>query len=176
MKTSTVRQNIYELASRVAEDEGLELVGIDMLGSDRRILLRVFVDKEGGVTIKDCEKMSRGIEALLDVEDPIKGPYMLEVSSPGLDRPLVKQKDYERNIGKLARIVTTEKIDNQTFFVGRIIDTGESWIRLSLEAPTVQKRPSKKSIPGQGETAGKDIFIPLDKISKARLEIEINRS
>lgn len=176
MKTSTVRQNIYELASRVAEDEGLELVSIDMLGSGRNVLLRVFVDKEGGVTIKDCEKMSRGLEALLDVEDPIKGPYMLEVSSPGLDRPLLKQKDYDRNIGKLARIVTTEKIDNQTFFVGRIIDTGEGWIRLSIEGPASIEGPSKKGLPGHGKAPAKDIFVPLDKISKARLEIEINRS
>ena len=180
MKTSTVRQNIYELASRAAEDEGLELVSIDMLGSGRQVLLRVFVDREGGVTIKNCEKMSRGLEALLDVEDPIKGPYMLEVSSPGLDRPLVNQKDYERNIGKLARIVTTEKIDNQTFFVGRIIDTGEGWIRLSIEEQASPEHPLKKGLPGHGKTRGKteakDIFVPLEKISKARLEIEINRS
>ena len=176
MKTSTVRQNIYELASRVAEDEGLELVSIDMLGSGRSILLRVFVDKEDGVTIKDCEKMSRGLEALLDVEDPIKGSYMLEVSSPGLDRPLVKLKDYERNTGKIAKIVTTEKIDNQTSFVGRIIDTGEGWIRLSIEEQSTPERPLKKGRPGHGKATGKDIFIPLDKISKARLEIEINRS
>lgn len=156
METKTAKQKIYELASQVAEDEGLELVSVDILGSGKRMLLKVVVDKDGGVTIGDCEKMSRSLEALLDVEDPIKGPYVLEVSSPGLDRPLVKQTDFERNIEKLARVITTEKIDNQTFFIGRIIDVGEGWIRLKLG--------------NKGE--GKDIFIPMDKISKARLEIE----
>lgn len=156
METNTTKQKIYGLASQVAEDEGLELVSVDVLGIGKRTILKVVVDKEGGVTIGDCEKMSRSLEALLDVEDPIKGPYMLEVSSPGLDRPLVKQADFERNIEKLARVITTEKIDNQTFFIGRIIDVGEGWIRLKL---------GKK-----GE--GQDIFIPMDKISKARLEIE----
>lgn len=160
MDKNTIKQKIHELASQVAEDEGLELVSVDILGTGKRTILKVVVDKEGGVTIGDCEKMSRSLEALLDVEDPIKGPYVLEVSSPGLDRPLIKQTDFERNIEKLARIITTEKIDNQTFFIGRIIDVGEGWIRLKL---------GRK---GDKEKEGKDIFIPMDKISKARLEIE----
>ena len=157
MDTTSIKQKIFELASQTAEDEGLELVSADILGKGKRLLLRIMVDKEGGVTIDDCQRMSRNLEALLDVEDPIKGPYVLEVSSPGIDRPLTRQKDFEKNIGKLARVVTTEKIDNQTFFVGRIIDAGEGWIRLQIEK--------------KGGNA--DIFIPFDKISKARLEIEI---
>ncbi len=151
-----VKQKIYELAAQTAENEGFELVSADVVGSGRKVTVRVVIDKDGGVTIGDCERMSRSLEALLDVEDPIKGSYMLEVSSPGLDRPLIKQADFEKNIEKLARVVVTEKIDNQTFFIGRIIDVGEGWIRLKL---------GKK-----GE--GRDIFIPMDKISKARLEIE----
>lgn len=159
MDSNAIKQKIFELASQVAEDEGLELVSVDILGAGKKTILRAVVDKEGGVTVGDCEKMSRSLEALLDVEDPIKGPYILEVSSPGLDRPLVKQADFERNIEKLARIITTEKIDNQTFFIGRIIDVGDGWIRLKIE-----KKGAREE--------GKDIFIPLDKISKARLEIE----
>jgi ribosome maturation factor RimP len=155
MKTNATKQKVYELALQVAEDEGLELVSVDILGTGKRTILKVIVDKEGGVTVGDCEKMSRHLEAILDVEDPIKWPYVLEVSSTGLDRPLVKQTDFERNIGNLARVITTERIDNQTFFIGRITDVGEGWIRLNL---------GKK-----GE--GKDVFIPMDKISKARLEI-----
>lgn len=168
MNTTTDRQKIYELASHVAEDEGLELVSIDLLGRGRRILLRIAVDREGGVTIGDCERMSRNLEAVLDVEDVIKGSYVLEVSSPGLDRPLIKQKDFEKNIGKLARIVTTDMIESQTFFIGRIIDVGKSWIRLKLE----MKEKSLKSKPKTKPEFEKDIFIPFDKISKARLEIE----
>ncbi|HAK88767.1 MAG: hypothetical protein A2077_00415 [Nitrospirae bacterium GWC2_46_6] len=155
-----VRQKIYALAEQTAEDEGFELVSVDMIGSGRKATLRIAIDKEGGVTIGDCERMSRRLEALLDVEDPIKGSYMLEVSSPGLDRPLIKQADFEKNIEKLARVVVTEKIDNQTFFIGRITDVGEGWIRLKL---------GKK---GAKEEECKDVFIPMDKISKARLEIE----
>jgi ribosome maturation factor RimP len=78
------------------------------------------------------------------------------VSSPGLDMPLVKQKDFEKNIGKLARITTSEKINNETFFIGRITDAGEGWVRLKI---------------GEKDKS-KDIFIPMDKIKKARLEIE----
>ncbi len=156
MNAVTIKQKIYELASQAAEDEGLELVSADMLGSGKKILLRIMVDKKEGVTISDCERMSRSLEALLDVEDPIKGPYILEVSSPGIDRPLIKQADFEKNIEKLVRIVTKEKIDDQTFFIGRIIDVGKGWIRIRLE----NKKESR------------DIFIPMDKISKAKLEIE----
>lgn len=174
METSVVRNKIYELASRTAEDEGLELVGID-LGRAKKMMLRVVIDKEGGVTVGDCEKMSRGLEALLDVEDLIKGPYMLEVSSPGIDRPLKTQRDFEKSLGKLARVVTVDKIDDSTFFVGRIIDTGEGWIRLKLEETGAGGAFPKKKGAGRGKQEGKDIFIPLEKISKARLEIEMKR-
>lgn len=144
------------MASEVAADEGFDLHDIQIQGSGRKTLLRVFIDKDGGVTIADCERMSKSLSALLDVEDPIKAPYILEVSSPGLDRPLIRQNDFQKNIGKLVRIVTLDRIDNQTFFIGRITDVGENWVRISYD---------KK---GKSE----DLFIPIDKISKARLEIE----
>ncbi|NTU43693.1 MAG: ribosome maturation factor RimP [Nitrospirales bacterium] len=170
METSPVQKKIFALAARLVEDEGLELVDVEVLGKGKRLLLRVTVDREGGVTISDCELISRELEALLDVEDPIKGPYVLEVSSPGLDRPLVKQADFEKSVGKLARIITTEKLENQSFFVGRIEDVGEGWIRLRLELKDQKKGVRKKA--GAEEEKGKDLFIPMDKISKARLEIE----
>lgn len=159
MDKISIKQKVFELASHIAENEGLELVSADILGTGKKTILRIVIDKEGGVTVGDCERMSRGLEALLDVEDPIKGHYVLEVSSPGIDRPLLTQADFEKNIEKLVRVTTTEKIDNQTFFIGRIIDVGEGWIRLKIS-----KKGAKKE--------GKDIFIPMDKISKARLEIE----
>ena len=159
METDIVKNKVHQLACQAAEGEGLEIISADMLGSGRRLLLKVVVDKTGGVTIGDCEKMSRSLEALLDVEDPIKGSYVLEVSSPGLDRPLVTQKDFERNIGRLARIITKEKVDGQTFFIGRIADAGEGWVRLRMEVKGGEK----------------DIFIPSDNISRARLEIEMKK-
>jgi len=156
MDTADVRSKIYDLALQVAEDEGLELVSVDILGRGSKSMLKVVIDREGSVSIGDCERMSRSLEALLDVEDPIKGTYVLEVSSPGLDRPLVKQRDFEKSIGKLARITTSEKINNETFFIGRITDSGEGWVRLKI---------------GEKDKS-KDIFIPMEKIKKARLEVE----
>jgi ribosome maturation factor RimP len=150
-----IKQRIYEIAKDIAEDEGYELVNIDLVGG-KKILLRLTIDKEGGITINDCEQMSRRLESILDVEDLIKGPYILEVTSPGIDRPLIKQSDFEKNINRLVKIITKEKIDNQTFFVGRIIDVGDGWIRIKLKRK-------------KGE---KDIFIPMDKISTAKLEVE----
>lgn len=144
-----------EMASDIAADEGFELRDIQ-IHSGRKTSVRIIIDKDGGVTIDNCERMSKSLGALLEVEDLMKTPYVLEVSSPGIDRPLVRQTDFEKNIGRLIRVVTLEKIDNQTFFIGRISDVGENWIRLSFD---------KK---GKSE----DLFIPFEKISKAKLEIE----
>jgi ribosome maturation factor RimP len=167
MRATEIKEKIHELARQVAEDEQVELVDVTILGAGKKMLVRVTIDKESGVTIGDCERMSRGLEALLDVEDLIQVAYMLEVSSPGLDRPLTKMRDFERSRGKLARIITSEKVGNESFFVGRIIDTGDNWIRLRLEEKPV-KRPSRKKILEEP----RDVFIPFEKISKAKLEIE----
>lgn len=148
-----VEQKVSELAMQVAEEHGFEIVGVDLLGRGRRMLLRVAIDKDGGVTLDDCEMFSRSLDTLLDVEDLIHGAYTLEVSSPGLDRPLNTLKDFEKSIGKLVRVITKEKVDNQNFFVGRIIEVAGNLIRLSTEK--------------------KEINIFFDNISKARLEIEI---
>lgn len=156
MKAEILRQKIFDMAMEVTADEGVELYDVQIQGGGKRTLVRVLIDKDGGVTINDCERVSNSLSALLDVEDLIKSPYTLEVSSPGIDRPLVKQKDFERNVGKLVKIITSEKINNQTLFKGRIIDVGSDWVRISLERKGVSE----------------SLFIPLDKISKANLEIE----
>lgn len=140
---------------QVANDFGYELFDVSLLGRGKRTLLRVSIDKEGGVTLDDCEAFSRRLGALMDVEDPIAGPYTLEVSSPGLDRPLKKIDDFMRNAGKLVRIITRENIDNQSFFLGRLIGVHGDSIHLSI---------------ADGK---KEILVPFDKISKAKLEIEL---
>ena len=147
-----IKQKIAELAEQVAGSLGLEIFDIALSGKGK-MLLRVMIDKEGGVTLDDCEIFSKRFSALLDVEDPLPGSYTLEVSSPGLDRPLRDIRDYERNIGKLARIVTAEKIENRNFFIGRISEAGNNTIKLLSD--------------------GREMDIPLEKISKARLEIEL---
>ena len=101
-----IKDKVQELAANVAEDEQVELVSISILGAGRKKLVKVIIDKEGGVSISDCERMSRGLETLLDVEDIFPMAYMLEVSSPGLDRPLMQMRDFERSIGKLEKVIT----------------------------------------------------------------------
>jgi ribosome maturation factor RimP len=116
-------------------------------------LLRVTIDKEGSVTLDDCERFSRSLEAILDVEDPIPLSYSLEVSSPGLDRPLRELKDFEKNVGKLARIITVEKIEDQNLFIGRISMVNSKSLRLLVN--------------------DREIDIPFEKILRARLEVEL---
>jgi ribosome maturation factor RimP len=147
-----IKKRVLKLAEQVAEDLSLELFDLELLGKGK-LLLRVMIDKEVGVTLDDCERFSRGLEALLDVENPIPVSYTLEVSSPGLDRPLRDLKEFEKNIGKLARIITAEKIENQNLFIGRILDVNKDFVKLSFH--------------------GQELDIPFDKISKARLEVEL---
>ena len=149
---NTMRQKIFQLAEQVAEEQGVELFGIELLGKGK-VLLRVFIDKDGGVTLDDCQRFSKSLGIVLDVENPIPGSYKMEVSSPGLDRPLRNLKDYEKNTGKLARVITKEKIENRNFFIGRILGIHYGMIRLLV-----------------GE---QEMNIPVDNISRASLEIEV---
>ncbi|MCJ7481729.1 MAG: ribosome maturation factor RimP [Thermodesulfovibrionales bacterium] len=147
-----MRQKIFQLAEQVAEEQGVELFGIELLGRGK-VLLRVFIDKDGGVTLDDCQRFSKSLGIVLDVENPIPGSYKMEVSSPGLDRPLRNLKDYEKNTGKLARVITKEKIENRNFFIGRILGIHYGMIQLLV-----------------GE---QEMNIPVDNISRASLEIEV---
>jgi ribosome maturation factor RimP len=150
---NNAQQQIESLAKRVADEQGVELFDIELLGKGK-LLLRVAIDKEGGVTLDDCERFSKSLGALLDVEDVIHRTYTLEVSSPGLDRPLRSLREFERNKGKLARIVTVEKIENQNFLVGRIAEVkDDGLVTLMVDDHAID--------------------IPYDKIAKARLEIEL---
>lgn len=147
-----IKNKVTELAKQLADEMGFEIFDVTLSGRER-FLLRIKIDREGGVTLDDCERFSRSLEAILDVEDPIPLPYTLEVSSPGLDRPLRNIKDFEKNIGKLARIVTLENIDNRNLFIGRILKVNSKFIGLLVN--------------------GQEIDIPFEKISKARLEVEL---
>ena len=147
-----IKKRVLKLAEDIANEQGLELFDVEILGRGK-LLLRVMIDREGGVTLDDCERYSRSLEALLDVENPIPVPYTLEVSSPGLDRPLRNLKDFEKHTGKLARIITAEKIENQNLFIGRILDVNSDFVKLSVH--------------------GQELDIPFNKITKARLEVEL---
>jgi len=140
------------MAKQSADEHGVEIFDIEICGRGK-VVLRVMIDKEGGVTLDDCARFSRSLGALLDVEDPLPRSYTLEVSSPGLDRPLRDREDFRKNLGKRARIITIEKIDNQNFFIGRILGVAGNIIMLSVN--------------------NREVAIPLEKISKARLEVEL---
>ncbi len=154
MNKEELREKVLSLAREAAEVAGVLVDEVEILGHPGNMTVRVIIDSEQGITIDDCERVSRQLEALLDIEDPIEGSYNLEVSSPGLDRPLRRLEDFIRFKGRLARVITRQRIDNQTFFVGRIEDVREDGqIVLRLKKGTVS--------------------IPYSEISKARLEIEI---
>ena len=152
-KQSIVADEALKLARQVADDQSVEVLEVRLSGRGKGTLLRVTIDRSGGVTLDDCERFSRSLGLLLEAEDSLQGSYNLEVSSPGLDRPLTALKDFERNKGKLVRIITKDKIDNQNFFLGRIIGITADIIQLDIN--------------------GEERNIPFDNISRARLEIEI---
>ena len=97
---ATLEQNLQEMLQDAVEDLGCELWGIECQRVGRFMTVRLFIDKEGGVTVDDCADVSRQVSAILDVEDPIADKYNLEVSAPGLDRPLVTLPQFERYIGQ----------------------------------------------------------------------------
>ena len=155
---NTSEQKIQQLAGRVADELGFELVEVSLLGRGKRTLLRVIIDREGGITLDDCEIFSRRFEGFMDVEDLIAQSYTLEVSSPGLDRPLRTVNDFKKNIGNLIRITTKEIINNQSFFLGRLKDVRDNIISISL----YEERGTPE-----------EIDIPYDNIARAQLEIEV---
>ena len=112
---------------------GYELWACAYLTQGQQSILRVTIDSEKGITLADCERVSRQISALLDVEDPLLGRYNLEVSSPGLDRPLIKEKHFQRYVGHYVRVSTQSAIDNQRKFKGLLQSVGVAGIVLSQD-------------------------------------------
>lgn len=99
---------------------GYDFVAVELTGDGSQTILRVYIDLPGGITVHDCEQVSRQISAILDVEDPVPGEYTLEVSSPGLDRLLVKREDFERFAGEGVKIHTVETVLGRRNFTGRL--------------------------------------------------------
>ncbi|PIQ99539.1 MAG: ribosome maturation factor RimP [Nitrospinae bacterium CG11_big_fil_rev_8_21_14_0_20_45_15] len=151
IKTPIV-QKVTQIVDPIILEEGLELVDVEYFKAGKNWLLRLYIDKPGGVLLEDCQNISRQLSDLIDINEIITVPFTLEVSSPGLDRPLKKEEDFRRFIGKKARVQTFSPIDGQKKFVGVISDVSNSVLKLQID------------------DASKE--ISLDKISKARLEIE----
>ena len=124
---------ITELIGTTVQALGLELWGVELLQQGRYSLLRVYIEREEGVTIEDCEKVSRQVSALLDVEDPIAGEYTLEVSSPGIDRPLFSIEQYAKYVGSEVNLKLRRPIDGRRKFKGQIIKVSGDIVGLLVE-------------------------------------------
>ena len=118
MKREDYEKRTEELLTPIAQEGGYEIVDVEYVREGGNRFLRAYVDKPGGITVDDCEAVSRVLSARLDEEDFIEESYILEVSSPGLGRPLKKEKDYIRNMGELIEIRTYRPIDKQKEFLG----------------------------------------------------------
>jgi len=153
-------ERVREIADRVAASSGLEVVEVEFLGGGKARMLRVFLDKPAagtdplaGVTHQDCANFSREFGTILDVEDVMPGSYTLEVSSPGLDRRIVKPADFTRFTGSRMKLTTRQPVNNNCHFEGRLerFENGKLTLDLSVA--------SHKSRKKMGETAGQKIEI-----------------
>jgi len=154
MDSGSVVERVCRIAEQAAIDHGLELVHTEVAGPEGHPVIRVYIDKPGGVTHKDCSEVSTGISTVMDVEDFIHSPYTLEVSSPGLERGLYKLADYERFAGSAAKLKTRVAVNNQRNFRGRIAGV------------------ENESVVFDDRTCGR-VSIPLGSIVKANLEIDV---
>jgi ribosome maturation factor RimP len=155
-KMATYREEIIGLIEPVIESEGLELVELECLRMKTRWLVRIFIDREGGATLDDCTAISHQVGDLLNVHDLPPGPYTLEVSSPGVDRPLTRDKDFEKYRGQKVRIRTREPIDGSRNFLGTLIEIAAGDGRKSITV----------------DVDGRSVDIDRDNIQKANLEYE----
>ena len=124
---------VTDLVESVVSPMGYELVGVEYIPQGKHSVLRVFIDSEQGIVLEDCEQVSRQLSSVLDVEDPIKGQYLLEISSPGLDRPLFKLEDYQRFNGHQVKLRLHEMHEGRRKFKGRIESVHGDEITLSLD-------------------------------------------
>ena len=150
---------IEKLVLPILNDLGYELVDLQLQQDGKQLALRIFVDKPAGITLDDCVEVSREVSAILEVEDPIRAAYRLEVSSPGLDRPLKKAADFERFVGKKARLKSKNLIDpdqrgtTRKTFVGTLLGFEDGNVRLE-----------------QTDKQGGVIVVSLADLDKANLE------
>jgi ribosome maturation factor RimP len=147
---------VSSVAEPLLDSLGMEMVDTEFLSEKGRWVLRVFIDREGGVTLDDCAGVSRELGDLIEAKNIIDYPYVLEVSSPGLNRPLKKERDFMRSIDKMVKVTMSQPINNRRNFTGRLADVREGIIRLSLDDTNV-------------------IELPLEGIERARLKYEYNK-
>jgi ribosome maturation factor RimP len=131
-------QNLVGLIAPVVTAMGYELLGIEYMRRGRESLLRIYIDKAGGIVLADCEAVSRQVTGLLDVEDPIQGTYHLEVSSPGLDRPLFTLSQFAQFRGRVARVTLSSKLEGRRKLSGTITATGADFVVMDVDGREYQ--------------------------------------
>jgi ribosome maturation factor RimP len=151
-------ERVRSVATRVTSDRGFELVDVELKRAAGGQLLRLYVDRPGGIGLDDLQSVSEEVSAILDAEDPIDGHYTLEVSSPGLDRPLRNEADYRRFVGRLAKLSSYEPVEGRRHWTGRIVACDDGIVTLELA--------------GEKQSAR----VPLAKISHGRLEVEFPKN
>lgn len=149
---------VTELARPAVAAIGLELVDVQFVKEGGRCYLRLYVDKEGGVNLDDCAAASRAVDALLDETDPISTPYSLEVSSPGIERPLKQDADFTRFAGQLVRVTTFAPIDGRRSFVGELLGMADGLVQIRVK--------------GEGKAPVQEMAIPRAQVAKANLHVE----
>ncbi len=142
-------EKLYEIITPVVEALGYELVGIEYISQGKHSVLRLYIDSDKGIVVDDCAEVSHQVSGVLDVEEPIKGGYHLEVSSPGLDRPLFDEKHYERFAGHQAKIQLTAPLDGRRKFQGVLLGLKEGKVAVNVE--------------------GDEYLLPFASIDKANL-------
>jgi ribosome maturation factor RimP len=154
MEKDSVKERIGSIAKTAADAAGIEFVHAEVVGSKRNLTIRIFIDKPDGVTVEDCANVSREIEAVLDADDFIPSAYVLEVSSPGIERGLYTLNDFQKFSGKLAKIKADIDIEGQKNFIGTI---------QGVEDQTVIFDDTIRGI----------LKIPFSSIAKANLRIDL---
>jgi ribosome maturation factor RimP len=159
-------ERVQQIAERVAASSGLEMVEVEFRGGGKSRMLRIFIDKPGGVTHEDCANLSREVSTILDVEEVVPGSYLLEVSSPGLDRKLVRPADFERFTGSRVKIMTREPVNGNRHFDGRLQSFQDGLLTLEL---TVARKKSQPAATPQL------LELTLDNVEKANLVPELSK-
>ena len=149
-----IEDRVRGIVDSILSNEGMELVEIEYRRESKGWVLRLYIDKAGGVTLGDCTHISQEVGRSLDVEDFIAIPYTLEVSSPGLPRPLKKEKDFMKYRNQIIKVKTIHPIENRRQFKGRLLGISENRIEIEIDGGVFQ--------------------IPLSNVAKANLEIDWN--
>lgn len=155
--SSSVVNMTENLVEPILQEENLELVDIEYVKEGKNWFLRVYIDKEGGVDIAECGSVSEQLSEKLDETDPIKEPYFLEVSSPGVERPLKTKADFEKNIGNHVFLKLYKPIDGEKEYEGTLADFNGDFAQVEYMV-----KARKKSVE-----------VPFDKIAKARLAVKL---